>query len=105
MEGAAELVTSAEADDYWATRPRASQIGAWASQQSEFLASRDLLDQRFAEYEEQFQGRTIPRPPHWSGYRVKPDLIEFWFSRAGRLHDRERYLYGPDGWRKLLVNP
>lgn len=105
VEGRTEPVAPAEADAYWATRPRASQIGAWTSQQSEPLHSREELDQRFAEYEERFQGQAIPRPPHWSGYRVKPDLIEFWFSRAGRLHDRERYLHHPDGWRKALVNP
>ncbi|HEX5513785.1 MAG TPA: pyridoxamine 5'-phosphate oxidase [Gammaproteobacteria bacterium] len=105
VEGRTEPVAPAEADDYWATRPRASQIGAWASQQSEPLDSREELDQRFAEYEERFRGQAVPRPPHWSGYRVKPDLIEFWFSRAGRLHDRERYLHTPDGWRKVLVNP
>jgi len=105
IEGCTELVAAAEADAYWATRPRASQIGAWASQQSEPLDSREALDRQFDEYEGRFQGQTIPRPAHWSGYRVKPDLIEFWFSRAGRLHDRERYLRESGSWRKFLVNP
>lgn len=105
VEGEAELVTVAEADAYWATRPRASQLGAWASQQSQPLRDREELEQRYAEYEARYVGQPVPRPPHWSGYRVVPDLIEFWLSRPGRLHERERYVRQPDGWHKLLINP
>lgn len=105
VEGEAELVTVAEADAYWATRPRASQLGAWASQQSQPLRDREELEQRYAEYEARYAGQPVPRPPHWSGYRVVPDLIEFWLSRPGRLHERERYVRQPDGWHKLLINP
>lgn len=105
VEGRVEPVAAAEADAYWVTRPRASQIGAWASQQSEPLQVREALEQQYARYEQQFQGMPVPRPPHWSGYRVKPDLIEFWFSRAGRLHERERYVLEAGSWRMLLLNP
>lgn len=105
VEGTVELVAPEEADAYWETRPRASQIGAWASQQSQPLPNREALEERFAKYDSQFAGRVVPRPPHWTGYRLQPDLIEFWYSRAGRLHERERYLREADGWRKLLLNP
>lgn len=105
VEGEVEPVTAAEADAYWATRPRASQLGAWASQQSQPLRDREELEQRYAEYEGRYAGQPVPRPPHWSGYRVVPDLIEFWLSRPGRLHERERYVRQPKGWHKLLINP
>lgn len=105
VEGRVEPVSAVEADAYWATRPRASQLGAWASQQSEPLGSRESLDLRYGEYDRKFAAQAVPRPPHWSGYRVVPDLIEFWLSRTGRLHERERYVQEPAGWRKLLVNP
>lgn len=105
VEGQVEPVSTEEADAYWATRPRLSQVGAWASAQSELLASRVELEERFADYERKFEGQSVPRPPHWSGYRVAPDLIEFWSARPGRLHERERYLKQGDGWQKVLVNP
>lgn len=105
VEGAVEQVSDAEADAYWATRPRASQIGAWASRQSEPLARREELEQQVALYQRRFEGQPVPRPSYWSGYRVKPDLIEFWFSRPGRLHERERYVAEAGEWRKLLLNP
>lgn len=105
VEGRVEAVSAQEADAYWATRPRTSQIGAWASQQSEPLDSRELLARRYEEYDRLYAAQPVPRPPHWSGYRVVPDLIEFWSSRTGRLHERERYIQEPDGWHKQLVNP
>ncbi len=89
VEGLAHPVSAEEADAYFATRPRGSQVGAWASDQSAPLPSRATLESRFAEVEAQYQGKPIPRPPHWSGFRLVPDLIEFWVGRENRLHERE----------------
>jgi pyridoxamine 5'-phosphate oxidase len=105
VEGRVDPVTAAEADAYWSTRPRMSQIGAWASHQSELLETRETLERRFADYDARFGDQPVPRPPHWSGYRVLPDLIEFWLSRPGRMHERERYLQVGDRWEKHLINP
>lgn len=105
VEGRVTAVEPAVADAYWASRPRESQLGGWASEQSEPLPDRSTLERRYAEYEQRFAGQPVPRPPHWSGYRVVPDLIEFWLSRPGRLHERERYLFDQGAWRKLLINP
>jgi pyridoxamine 5'-phosphate oxidase len=106
IEGEVEPVQVAEADAYFATRSRDSQLGAWASDQSRPLESRGLFEERFRQAEARFAGRDVPRPPHWSGYRVRPHHIEFWSDRAHRLH--ERRLFEPDnagGWREGLLYP
>jgi pyridoxamine 5'-phosphate oxidase len=103
--GTVTRVDEAESDAYFATRPRGSQLGAWASNQSEVVASRDVLDRRYAELEHHFAGRVIPRPPHWGGYRVRPLVVELWQGRENRLHDRLRYTLEEPGWRIERVAP
>jgi len=107
FEGKAQRVPDAEADAYFATRPRESQIGAWASDQSATLRARKELEDRFAELERKYQGKPIPRPPHWSGYRVAPLAVEFWRNRPGRLHERELYTRASVDapWTTTLLNP
>jgi len=105
VQGPVTPVSAAEADAYWATRPRLSQVGAWASQQSQPLSGRSELEQRLAEFEKRFEGMPVPRPPHWSGYRVVPDFIEFWTARPGRLHERLRYSRDDGEWRMSWINP
>ncbi|MEM8825482.1 MAG: pyridoxamine 5'-phosphate oxidase [Pseudomonadota bacterium] len=109
IEGRAQAVTAAEADAYFATRPRGSQVGAWASDQSRRLDDRADLTARVAEIERRYEGADVPRPPHWSGWRVMPDRFEFWIDRRSRLH--ERYIYTPtdddggSGWTTHMLNP
>jgi pyridoxamine 5'-phosphate oxidase len=98
-------VSDAEADAYWAVRPRGAQLGAWASPQSRVLPSRRALEQRLAKVTARFEGRTVPRPPHWSGYRLVPRAIEFWQGRRDRLHDRLRFTRTPRGWTRERLAP
>jgi pyridoxamine 5'-phosphate oxidase len=105
IEGHVTRVPDDEADRYWATRPRESQLGAWASRQSAPLASRDELDQRFVAIGRRFEGAPVPRPPFWSGFRLAPDRFEFWRRGAHRLHHREEYVLVDGGWRSGLLHP
>ena len=105
IEGAVEPVSDAEADAYWVTRDRASQLGAWASQQSEPLPSRAALLKRIARYAAAFAGRSVPRPSHWSGYRLVPERIEFWTARPFRLNERVLYERRGARWTVTLLYP
>ena len=103
--GAVEIVADDEADAYYASRPRGSRIGAWASEQSRPLASREALLERTAALEAEYEGRDIPRPPHWGGFRIVPRQIEFWQDGAFRLHDRVVFTRDGEGWRGQRLNP
>lgn len=105
IEGRIASVTEAEADAYFASRPRESQIGAWASLQSEALDARETLERRIAEYGAKYEGGPVPRPPHWSGYRLEPDLIEFWYGRPFRLHERHQWTWKDGDWNEVLLYP
>jgi pyridoxamine 5'-phosphate oxidase len=105
VEGRAVEVTADEADRYFATRPRDSQVGAWASRQSAPLADRRELEERLREFEARFEGVQVPRPPHWSGYVVTPDRVEFWAGRPARLHHRVIFERDGDGWREFSLYP
>jgi pyridoxamine 5'-phosphate oxidase len=105
MDGRVQPVSEAEADAYWATRDRASQLGAWASLQSEPLPSRGALLTRVALFAAKFAGRPVPRPSHWSGYRLVPERIEFWTARPFRLNERLVYERRRGRWMKTLLYP
>jgi pyridoxamine 5'-phosphate oxidase len=103
--GRIERLPAAESDAYFASRPRESQLGAWASPQSRPLESREELERRLAEVEARFHGGDVPRPAHWGGYLLSCDEVEFWQGQVGRLHDRFRYSRDPDGWRIERLGP
>lgn len=105
IEGRVEKVSEAESDTYFNSRPRGSQLGAWVSQQSQVITGRDVLTSQQETLEAQFVGQPIPRPPHWGGFRVVPDKIEFWQGRPSRLHDRIRYRLDAGTWQIERVSP
>ena len=103
--GSVEVVSEADSDAYWAGRPRGSQLGAWASEQSTAIADRSVLEQRLADVTARYDGVDVPRPPFWGGYRVVPATIEFWHHRDDRLHDRIRYRREGDSWVRERLSP
>lgn len=105
IEGTVEPVSIEEADAYFASRPRESQIGAWASKQSATLDSRETFDKQIAFYDEKFKGADVPRPPHWSGFRVVPEMFEFWYGAEFRLHERQCYERVNGEWAKRMLFP
>lgn len=105
IDGTVTKVSAEESDAYFASRPKGSRIGAWASPQSKVIASRHILEKRSAGYEMEFKGEDIPRPEHWGGYRVKPYRMEFWQGRENRLHDRIQYEWQSKGWIRSRLAP
>ncbi len=105
IEGTVVRLPADESDAYFAGRPRASQLGAWASEQSSVLRAQSVLEERLRDIESQFEGRPVPRPPFWGGFRVVPDTIEFWHGGNDRLHDRIVYVREGDGWRTHKLFP
>ena len=105
VEGYAEKLPAAESDAYFATRERLSQLGAWASLQSRTLPDRATLERRVDEFERKFAGGPVPRPAEWGGYRVAPDLVEFWYAHEHRLNERERWEVFEGTWRKRSLYP
>jgi pyridoxamine 5'-phosphate oxidase len=105
VQGSASRVGDAEADAYFASRPRASQAGAWASLQSQELDSRATLEARLRAVESEYEGRAIVRPPHWSGFLVAPTRVEFWYGARHRLHERHVHEFADGRWRERMLYP
>lgn len=105
LRGTVERLSATVSDDYFASRPRDSQLGAWASEQSRSITGRDELERRFAEATARFDGGVVPRPPHWGGWLLRPDVFEFWQGRPNRLHDRFRYARVGTVWRIDRLSP
>lgn len=105
VSGAVDAISAEESDEYWQSRPRASQLGAWASRQSEVIADRGVLERRLSEADARFAGAPVPRPPFWGGYRVVPAAIELWHHREDRLHDRLLYRRARKGWLLERLSP
>jgi pyridoxamine 5'-phosphate oxidase len=105
IEGLVEKVSENESDEYFDIRPRDSQIGAWASPQSSVIESREELEKRFREFEKEFTGKKISRPPHWGGFRLIPNRVEFWQGRENRLHDRILYTFEQGVWKINRLAP
>lgn len=105
VEGTVKKVSSRESEDYFASRPKGSQLSAWASDQSQVVLNREVLEKRMAALEKKYQGLKVPRPAHWGGYRVFPQVIEFWSGRRNRLHDRLSYKKTGKGWVRQRLAP
>lgn len=105
VEGRVERVSSEESSEYFAGRPRGSQLGAWASDQSQVLSSRETLEEKYREIERRFDGQPVQRPPFWGGFRLIPSRIEFWYGRPDRLHDRVLYVRDANSWRIERLYP
>jgi pyridoxamine 5'-phosphate oxidase len=105
VEGVAEVLSEDESDEYFATRPRGHQLAAWASEQSEPIETRDVLEQRFAHFDQRFAEGLVPRPHSWGGYLLKPSRFEFWLGRPDRMHDRFQYTRSGAAWHASLLQP
>jgi pyridoxamine 5'-phosphate oxidase len=105
IEGSIERLTADESDAYFSSRPRGSQLGAWASEQSEPLPSRETLEEKYRDVERRFEGAAVPRPPFWGGFRLTPRRIEFWYGRTDRLHDRVLYTRAGEAWKIERLYP
>ena len=105
VEGSIERVSEAESTEYFQTRPRGGQLGAWASRQSEQIESRDILEERVRGLEQEYEGREVPLPSFWGGYRLRPDRVELWQHGEDRLHDRFAYQRSGEGWTRSRLSP